>query len=285
MSIEMPEATILTRQMQAELPGKIVAGFGLQGADKLQRMGFFNKDSAAFERLSGERVESVVSSGNTMIVEFTGDQRLILFPEYGGEIFFHKNDPLPSELPLPARYHFRLDFHDGSALTVRIASIGGVHALDDAALAGHYVVRRDFDPAKFQPDDEALSPALFAELLAGAGRQLKSVLVGKDAVVVGISNSAFQDIIYRARLHPKRRASDLSSGEARALYDAMRLVVDERLRLGGKIGFSDLYGRPGGYEPAMGPAMKGRDCPVCETPVQKLAHRGGEVFVCPRCQV
>ncbi len=203
MSIEMPEATILSRQMQAELPGKVVAGFGLQGADKLQQMGFFNRDSGAFEHLVDQTVESVVSRGNTMVMSLTGEQRLILFPEYGGEILFHKNDR-----SLPARYHFRLDFSDGSALTVRINSIGGVHALGAGALAGHYVVRRDFDSAKFEPDDERLSLEAFAGLLAGAGRQLKSVLVGKDAFVVGLSNSAFQDIIYRAGLHPKRKASE-----------------------------------------------------------------------------
>ncbi len=280
MSVEMPEATILTGQMQAELPGKVVAGFGLQGADKLQQMGFFNKDSAAFERLVGLTVESVVSRGNTMVMSLTGEQRLILFPEYGGEIVFHRNDR-----SLPARHHFRLVFSDGSALTVRINSIGGVHALGAEALAEHYVVKRDFDPDKFEPDDERLSPEVFAELLAGAGRQLKSVLVGKDAFVVGLSNSAFQDIIYRAGLHPKRKASDLTPAETRALYEAMRFVVTERLRLGGKVGFRDLYGRPGGYEAAMGPAMKDRDCPRCGSAIQKLAHGGGEVFVCPVCQV
>jgi formamidopyrimidine-DNA glycosylase len=279
MSIEMPEATILAGQMQGELPGKTVAGFGLRSADKLQQMGFFNKDSADFERLVGQTVEAVVSRGNTMLVNFTGEQRLILFPEYGGEIFFFENDR-----SLPARYHFRLDFSDGSVLTVRINSIGGVHALSAGALAEHYIIKRDFDRAKFEPDDEKLTPELFAGLLTGAGRQLKTVLVGKDAFVVGLSNAAFQDIIYRAGLHPKRRAADLSPAEARALHDAVRFVVAERLRLGGKAGFRDLYGRPGSYEAAMGPAMKGRDCPRCGSAVQKMAHGGGEVFVCLGCQ-
>lgn len=167
---------------------------------------------------------------------------------------------------------------------MRIKSIGGVHALGAEALPEHYVVKRDFDPDKFEPNDEKLTPELFAELLADAGRQLKSILVGKDAFVVGLSNSAFQNIIYRAGLHPKRKASDLSPTEVRTLYDAMRLVAAERLRLGGKAGFRDLYGRPGAYEAAMGPAMKGRDCSRCGTPVQKMAYGGGEVFVCPVCQ-
>ncbi len=85
--------------------------------------------------------------------------------------------------------------------------------------------------------------------------------------MVGLSNAAFQDIIYRAGLHPKRRASDLSPEERRALYDAMRFVTTERLRLGGKATFRDLYGVPGGYEPAMGPGMKG-----AVVPGLRLAH-------------
>ncbi len=280
MSIEMPEATILAAQMQAELPGRMVAAVGLENAAKLQQQGFFNRDPAAFEALEDRTVDAVVSRGNTMIVEFSGEQRLILFPEYGGEVRFHENDG-----SLPARYHFRLDFADGSALTVRIKSIGGVYALGAVALKEHYIFKRDFDPEKYSPDDPALTAERFAGLAAGATRQLKVVLVGKDAVVVGLSNASFQDIIYRGRLHPKRRAADLSPAETRALYDAMRLVVSKRLCLGGKLGFVDLYGAPGGYEPAMGPAMKGRKCPRCGRAVEKIAHGGGEVWLCPGCQV
>ena len=279
MSIEMPEATILARQMQAELPGKTVAGFELRGCESLQRMGFVNSDPNAFADLVGERVESIVSRGNTMVVKLSGGQNLILAPEYGGEILYHKNAD-----SLPAKYHFRLDLADGSALTVRIITMGAICASRDEGLDANYMVRRDFVPEIPQPTDEALTPDLFADLLGGAGRQLKPVLVGKDAVVVGLSNAAFQDIIYRAGLHPKRRASDLSPEERRALYDAMRFVTTERLRLGGKATFRDLYGVPGGYEPAMGPGMKGRSCPSCGSPIQKLSLGGGDVFVCPVCQ-
>ena len=114
---------------------------------------------------------------------------------------------------------------------------------------------------------------------------LKSVLVGKDAVVVGLSNSAFQDIIYRAKLHPKRKASELNKDERRALYDAIRLVLQERIRLNGKDQFYDLYGNQGGYTPAMGPDMKQQPCPICGTPIEKLSVGGGHVYFCPNCQV
>jgi formamidopyrimidine-DNA glycosylase len=291
VSIEMPEAAILARQMQAELVGKSVAGLALRDCENLQRIGFVNRDPDDFGRLVGKDVESVVSRGNTIVVKLTGRENLILSPEYGGEIFYHKNDgsllgdrSLPAGRPVPARYHLRLDFSDGSALTVRITSMGGIYASCDEGLPQHYMYRRDFDPEAPEPTDVRLSPEAFAEVMRGASRQLKSVLVGKDAVVVGLSNSAFQDIIYRARLHPKRKASDLSPEESAALYEALRFVMAERLRLGGKDRFCDLYGRQGGYVPAMGPGMKGRPCPLCGSPIQKLSLGGGDVFVCLACQ-
>jgi formamidopyrimidine-DNA glycosylase len=111
------------------------------------------------------------------------------------------------------------------------------------------------------------------------------VLVGKDAVVVGLSNSAFQDIIYRAKLHPKRKASELDLDEQKALYSAVKLVLRERIRLNGKNQFLDLYRHRGGYTPAMGPNMRKQNCPVCGTPVEELSHGGGIVFVCPTCKV
>ena len=113
---------------------------------------------------------------------------------------------------------------------------------------------------------------------------LKSVLVGKDAILVGLSNSAFQDIVYRARLHPKRKASGLSRDERRALYDAVGLVLQERIRLKGKNLFFDLYGNRGEYTPAMGPNMKKQPCPRCGTTIEKLSVGGGHAYFRPKCQ-
>jgi formamidopyrimidine-DNA glycosylase len=108
--------------------------------------------------------------------------------------------------------------------------------------------------------------------------------VGKDAVIVGLSNSLFQDIIYRAKLHPKRKASELNKGEKRSLFDAIRFVLKERIRLNGKDQFSDLYHKQGGYVPAMGSNMKNQKCPTCHTMIEELSLGGGKVFVCPSCQ-
>ena len=280
MSIELPEAKILAGQMNKELRGKGIKSCHLQDYERLQRIGMLDKDTKSFDQLVNGKIEFVISRGNVIRVKLNNGMNLVLGPEYGGKIFYHK-----SEKTVPSKFHLKVDFNDDTVLTVRLTSMGLIHAVKDNDLERSYVYRRDFNPEVPSPIDEDFTFERFAKLLADNNRMLKSVLVGKDAVVVGLSNSAFQDIIYRARLHPKRKASELSEDERRALYDAIRLVLHERIRLNGKDQFHDLYGNQGGYMPAMGPNMKHQTCPLCGTPIEKLSVGGGYVYLCPHCQV
>jgi len=280
MSIELPEAKILAEQMNKELRGKRIENYHLQDYERLQKIGMMDKDTKSFDQLIDGKIEFVTSRGNAIRVKLNNGMNLILAPEYGGEIFYHR-----SGITVPKKFHLRVVFSDDTALTVRLTSMGLIHAVKDNDLERSYVYRRDFNPDVLSPIDEEFTFERFSKLLADNNRMLKSVLVGKDAVVVGLSNSAFQDIIYGARLYPKRKASELDKDERRALYDAIRLVLQERIRLNGKDQFHDIYGNQGGYTPAMGPNMKQQPCSVCGTPIEKLSVGGGYVYFCPKCQV
>ena len=281
MSIELPEAKILAEQMDKELKGNRIKSYHLQDYERLQRIGMMDKDTKSFDQLVNRKIESVISRGNAIRLKLSNGMNLILAPEYGGEIFYHT-----SVKTVSSKFHLKIDFVDDSALTVRLTSMGLINAMKDSELEWSYVYRRDFNPDVISPiDDKEFTFERFSKLLADNDRALKSVLVGKDAVVVGLSNSAFQDIIYRAKLNPKRKTSELNEDERKALYDAIRLVLQERIRLNGKDQFYDLYGNQGGYVPAMGPNVKQQKCPVCGTTIEKLSVGGGHVYFCPKCQV
>jgi formamidopyrimidine-DNA glycosylase len=279
MSVELPEANILAEQMNRELRGKLIKSYHLQGYEKLQRIGMLNRDLKAFDQLVDGEIESVISRGNVIRVKLNNGMNLVLGPEYGGEIFYHT-----SEKTVP-KFHLKVDFSDDTVLTVRLTSMGVIQAMKDNELEHSYIFRRDFNPKVLSPTEEEFTFERFSKLLTENNRMLKSVLVGKDAVVVGLSNTAFQDIIYRARLHPKRKASELNKDERLALYDAIRHALQERIRLNGKEQFLDLYGKQGSYTPAMGPNMKKQNCPICKNPIEKLSLGGGHVYFCPKCQV
>ncbi|PVX24942.1 MAG: hypothetical protein CW716_09040 [Candidatus Bathyarchaeum sp.] len=278
MSVELPESKILAEQMNQKLRGKQVTSFQAKDCERLQKIGMIEKDLTVFNQLVNAKIETITARGNVLRIKFDNGTNLIIGPEYGGEIFYNTNT---TDVP---RFHLRLDFSDDTVLTVRLTSMGVIQLRKDDELDSSYVYKRDFDATKLSAAEEEFIFEQFSGRMAERNKMLKSVLVGKDAILVGISNSTFQDILYRARIHPKRRASELDDKEMRSLYDAILFVFKERIRLNGKDIFRDLNGKQGSYVPAMGPNMKQQNCPECGTPIEKLSHGGGHVYLCPTCQ-
>jgi formamidopyrimidine-DNA glycosylase len=279
MSIELPEAQILAEQMSKKLLRKQIKSFHLQDYQRLQRIGFINKDVKDFDRLVNRKVESITSRGNVIRVKLDLGLNLILAPEYGGRILYHT-----SGSTVPNKFHLKLDFNDDTSLTVTLTGMGVIQTLKDDELERSYVYRRDFSEVASPVNEREFTHERFSKQLAQKKVNIKSSIVGKDAIIVGLSNSAFQDILFKAKIHPKRKASELSESERHALYDAIKVMIKERIRLGGKDQFLDLYGRQGRYTPAMGSNMNGKTCTVCGTSIEKLSLGGGHVYFCPKCQ-
>ena len=273
MSFEYPEARLLAGQLDATIRGKKIESYDLKDYEKIHRIGFINRDLDDFKRLVGRTVMGAGSSGNTIRVRLDNGMNLLLAPEYGGVILYHRAGD-------DAKHHLRIGFTGGDSLTVRLTSMGVIYAADDDQLNGAYIYRRDYLGA---PNPGDLTPERFTELITEKSTQLKPLLVGKNAVVSGLSNSAYQDVLYRAGIHPRRKSSELSSSQIDALYDAVKALIEERLRLGGKDEILDLFGKRGGYTPVMGPNMKDRPCPRCGAKVERMALGGGQVHYCPGC--
>lgn len=277
MSIELPEARILAKQLDVVLKGKTIKSYDLRDVDKMKRIGFVNKNLQDFEVIKGKIVVSAVSRGNTIRVKLSDSMNLLIAPEYGGVITY-----LP-EGGKPPKYHLKLEFSDGSLLTTRITSMGVIYTVDDEHISENYMYKRDF-MAGVSPDESDFTWEWFKNTIGTENRQPKSLLVGKNAPIIGISNATFQDVIYRAGVHPKRKVSELSETELKALYNAIKTVIYERLKLNGKAEFKDIYGSQGSYIATMGSNMKNQRCPRCGSEIQKMAHGGGSVYFCPNCQ-
>ncbi len=279
MSIELPEAHILSQQMNQVLIGKVVQTYELQNCQNLQKLGCVTRDTSAFDRLVGGKIVSVMSRGNVILSELSNGWDLVLAPEYGGIVQFHAN-----QNSVPSKFHLKLGFEDGTALTVSLTGLGCIQSVVEADLEYNYLYRRDFSEIISPLDTEKFTQENFLAKLAEKNQNVKAALVGKTAAVVGISNSAFQDIIYRAKIHPKRNTASLSSQEKTVLYKAINDLIQERIQKGGKNQFTDLYGKQGTYVPLMGPNMKEHNCPACNALIEKISHGGGQVYLCPICQ-
>ena len=116
--------------------------------------------------------------------------------------------------------------------------------------------------------------------------QIKPLLLDQK-VVSGIGNIYVDEILYDARLHPRRKANTLSEGEWRALYDAIRSNLAAGVQHRGTTVrlFRDVLDRPGEHQNYLRVFEKhGQPCPGCEGEVVREKVSGRPSHFCPECQ-
>ena len=154
MSIELPEAQILADQLKTVIIGKKVVNYQLKDYDKMQKIGFINKNLSDFEKLINKIISNITARGNVIRIQMTDQVNLILGPEYGGILQFYEGNKKYSP-----KFHLLITFTDQSSLIVRLISMGGIFVSLDSDLGSIYLYRRDFSE-KLSPIDPSFSMAL-----------------------------------------------------------------------------------------------------------------------------
>jgi formamidopyrimidine-DNA glycosylase len=158
---------------------------------------------------------------------------------------------------------------DGGDLRYRnMRMLGGVWLARDEA-----EVRRITGP--LGPDAGRIERGEFEALLEGSTAGTKALLMNQQRVA-GIGNELSDEILWRARVHPARRASSLERGERRRIHRALREVIAASNRHG-RIPVENrwLRGQRGRRNPR---------CPRCRTPIERSTIAGRTAYWCPDCQ-
>jgi formamidopyrimidine-DNA glycosylase len=181
---------------------------------------------------------------------------------------------------------------------VRAASVRVIFYLDDGA-AVHFQDLRKFGKmwlvkdkntvlGKLGPEplEPQFTPAILEKILKGRQLSIKALLLDQT-LIAGIGNMYADEALYRARLHPLRPGNSLTKAEFKRLHEAVQTVLRQGIR--NKGASTDTYIRPEGTR---GEAQlqfqvahqKGKDCPVCGGPIQRITVNQRGTFYCPKCQ-
>ena len=274
---ELPEYTILARQMNETLTGKTVQRGTLGNSP--HKFVWYNRKPGEFEKLTcGKRVGAARVRGRWLTLDLDPGYRLLL-GECGGRILYH----MPGTI-LPLKYHLLITFTDGSALSVMTTMWGAMELYE----TGRELERQYLKDMRVTPVDSEFTfkyfSTLIEELLQGEKRSVKSLLT-QDQLIPGLGNAIAQDIMFNARLHPRRSLMDLTAGQRRDLFASIRDTVRDVTEQGGRNDEFDLFGKPGGYVRIMDSNAAGRPCPECGHVVEKMQYLGGACYFCQKCQV
>lgn len=141
--------------------------------------------------------------------------------------------------------------------------------------------------AKLGPD--ALSPSLSLNEFYKRifiNKPIKAVLLDQT-LISGIGNIYSDEILYAAKINPRRSAAELTREEDRRIYRAMRSILRSAVKSRGTSfsDFRDLRGKKGGYgERRLVYGLAATPCSRCRTPIISVKIGGRTSSFCPVCQ-
>jgi formamidopyrimidine-DNA glycosylase len=176
-----------------------------------------------------------------------------------------------------------IEFDDGDFLTETTQMWGAMGLYEGEAVWEREYVK-DMRPT---PLDAAFTFDYFnglTEEAIGVKKTSAKALLTQDQLIPGLGNACAQDILFRARVHPRQDMAALNAERRQTLYEAILDTVNEIISAGGRYDEVDLFGEPGGYIRLMDKNAAGNPCPACGTPVEKISYLGGACYLCPSCQ-
>ena len=273
---ELPEFFVLAKQINSTLKGKTIRSGHLGNTP--HKFVWYNRSHDEFEKLTrGKTIGKSWSKGRWLFVPVEPGYVLLL-GECGGKVLYHS----PGS-KLPKKYHLYLIFEDDSFFTVTTQMWGAMELYEK----GEEQNRQYVQGMRTTPIEPEFTLDYFSSLVDGLVAEKKRSVKGlltQDQIIPGLGNAIAQDIMFRARLHPKHPIADLSEGQKRGLYDAILNTVKEVMEQGGRYDEFDLYNNRGGYVRLMDKNAAGNPCPECGSAIEKMQYLGGACYLCPGCQ-
>ena len=258
---EWPELRITQERIAEALVGKKVVAVRVGDPVVLRAL------RPVDELLVGRTLRSVAHHGKFLIFAFDGLD-MIVNPMLAG---LFSLQPVGAKVTKDTR--LRLELEDGTELRYRDeARMGKVYVgVDVPGLAG------------IGPDAGTLdwSEADFAARAMAKRSELRNLLQDQT-FVSGIGNAYADEILWDAKLHPKRRAGSLTPEEMTRLHASLRSVLARGLAAVEVAMPPELGKKPRDHLRVRGRA--GAPCPRCGTAIMRRRKGLDDVDLCPTCQ-
>ncbi len=269
---ELPEVETIKEDFR-----ELVVGARIEGAEVPYSNLLEHPKIEEFER----RLESVEIVGarrraKHLIVELDSGDSLVFQLKIGGQLLL-----VPPVEPPSSSLMLVLRLEDGRRIFLR----------DETGYTRARLLHRDELEERFSGlGPEPFSEGFTKEYLKGAigsrRAQVKPLLLDQR-VVSGVGNIYVDEILFDAKVHPRRKANSLSDGEWGKVYAAVVGNLSEGISHRGTTFslYRDLLGRKGSHQGHLKVFLReGDDCPRCGVRIAKEKVGGRATFLCPACQ-
>ncbi len=283
---ELPEVETIRRQLAPRVEGRVI-----RRCDVIDERLTAPMPVAVFRsHVEGRRIASLDRRGKYLRFELEGGGALVLHLRMTGRLTLIDGGSRDSrsrsrngEAPdLDSRYlRLVMDLDSGGRLAFHdMRRLGTATYLED-----------DEDKAYWEklgpePLSRGFSGARLHRILSERKKPVKSALMDQR-LIAGIGNIYADESLFRAGIHPQRRASEIQASEVESLCREIKATLREAIRLQGSSidTYADTSGRSGGFQETFKVHRRaGEPCPGCGRTIEKIKVGGRGTYFCPGCQ-
>ncbi len=272
--IELPEATTLADQLNRNVKGKEIVK--VVAAYSPHKFAWYHGNPNNYHSLlKGKIINEALRAGG--MVEIKADNAVIVLSD-GVNLRYYKDKE-----QLPNKHQLLIQFDDSSLLIASIQMYGGILCFKEGECDSKYYAIAKSKPS---PLSNKFSEQYFDNIISAADMQNKSAkfLLATEQRIPGLGNGVLQDILFTAKIHPKRKIVTLSKKEKYDLFHSVKAVLKEMTDKGGRDTERDLHGNSGSYVTKLSKNTVGKPCGHCGLLIKKESYMGGAIYYCTKCQ-
>ena len=280
---ELPEVETVKAGITPAMEGRVIARAEVNRPDL--RWPFPERMA---ERLTGQRVLGLRRRSKYILVDLASAETLLIHLGMSGRMLVsgHTVGEFHHPHPVPAK-HDHVVFHmdDGARITFNDARrFGAMDLMDTAAQEDHWLIR-DLGP---EPLGNAFDETYLIERLKGRNTPIKSALLDQR-IVSGLGNIYVCEVLFRAGIHPARKAGRIGAARVASLVPLIRDVLTEAIAAGGSSlrDYRQSDGELGYFQHVFQVYDRaGKPCVShgCDKIITRIVQSGRSSFFCPQCQ-
>lgn len=280
---ELPEVETVRRGLAPVMEGAVIARADVNRPDLRWP---FPPDMGP--RLTGRRVQALRRRSKYILADLDSGETLLIHLGMSGRMLV-SGDPLGifvHEHPA-AEKHDHVVFHmaNGARVTFNDPRRFGAMDMMPTAGADTHKLLAALGP---EPLGNGFSEPHLVAALRGRNTPVKAALLDQH-VVAGLGNIYVCEALYRARIHPARKAGRISAARVASLVPIIRQVLTDAIAAGGSSlrDFRQADGELGYFQHAFDVyGREGQPCrtPGCQARIARIVQSGRSSFYCTSCQ-
>jgi formamidopyrimidine-DNA glycosylase len=274
---ELPEVETIVNELNREIRGKKIQKI------KINLPKIVRGDVKKAEELV---IQNVRRRAKLIIVELSGSYNLAIHLKLTGQLFFIPAGELETKTGERENKftHVIFEFIDGSKLLFNdLRQFGYVKILTTTDLENE-LKKENYGP---EPLEREFTVGYLKELFSRRKKsQIKTLLLDQKAIA-GIGNIYSDEVLFLARISPKRRVGEITDEETRKLYKAIKKVLKEALKYQGTSinMYRKTTGEKGAYENHLRVYQRdGEKCQGCPGEIVRIKFGSRSARYCPSCQ-